>query len=159
MTKGLDTGINFGIASGVITTLGLIVGLHAGTSSLAAVVGGVLTIAVADSCSDALGIHVAKEGEADVQPREVWMATIATFFTKCSVSLTFLVPLLVFSPQTMIIASVVWGVFLLAGLSFYLARQAGDNPFYATAEHLSIAILVIVVTHWMGRLVAFYFPA
>ena len=39
-------------------TLGLMVGLHAGTHSMPAVLGGILTIAVADAMSDALGIHV-----------------------------------------------------------------------------------------------------
>jgi hypothetical protein len=52
------TGIYFGLPPGVITTLGLIVWLHAGTQSTVTVIGGVLTIAVADACSDALGIHI-----------------------------------------------------------------------------------------------------
>ena len=47
MTQSLRTGANFGVTSGVITTLGLVVGLHAGTRSDLAVIGGILTIAVA----------------------------------------------------------------------------------------------------------------
>ncbi len=159
MSKGVDTGVNFGIASGVITTLGLIVGLYAGTSSFAAVIGGVLTIAIADSCSDALGIHIAKEGEQGVGQREVWQATLTTLLTKALVSLSFLVPLLIFPHTIGVLASVVWGVVLLTILSFYLARKACENPFYAVFEHLSIAVLVIFVTHWMGKFVAHHFPA
>jgi len=54
MRAPLRSGISFGLTSGVITTLGLMVGLQSGTQSRLAVVGGVLTIAIADALSDAL---------------------------------------------------------------------------------------------------------
>ena len=44
MDSGTRTGIYFGTTSGVITTLGVIIGLNAGTESLVAVVGGILVI-------------------------------------------------------------------------------------------------------------------
>ncbi len=52
--KGARTGVFFGATSGVITTVGLIAGLYAGTESVVAVLGGILVIAVADAMSDAL---------------------------------------------------------------------------------------------------------
>ena len=61
VNKGVRTGLFFGATSGVITTLGLITGLNAGTHSITAVLGGIFVIAVADSMSDALGIHLAEE--------------------------------------------------------------------------------------------------
>ena len=48
MRTALKIGFSFGLTSGVITTLGLMVGLHAGTHSKSVVLGGLLTIAVAD---------------------------------------------------------------------------------------------------------------
>jgi len=54
-------GFSFGLTSGVITALGLMVGLNAGTHSRLAVIGGILTLAIADSFSDALGIHFSEE--------------------------------------------------------------------------------------------------
>ena len=62
---GARTGLYFGATSGVITTIGLIAGLNAGTNSVAAVLGGILVIAVADSLSDALGIHLAEEADPE----------------------------------------------------------------------------------------------
>lgn len=38
------------------------IGLMAGTHSKLAVLGGILTIAIADAMSDALGIHISQEG-------------------------------------------------------------------------------------------------
>ncbi len=58
LKHSLKIGFSFGLASGIITTLGLIVGLHSGTHSKKVVIGGILTIAIADAFSDALGIHL-----------------------------------------------------------------------------------------------------
>ena len=63
MKKSLKTGISFGLTSGTITTLGLMIGLNSGTNSRGIVIGGILTIAIADSFSDALGIHISEEAD------------------------------------------------------------------------------------------------
>ena len=92
LDHSLRVGISFGVTSGIITTLGLLVGLSAGTSSRPAVLGGIFTIAVADSLSDALGIHISEESEGIHAQREVWTATVATFVTKLLTALTFAIP-------------------------------------------------------------------
>ena len=82
MKNSLKTGVAFGLTSGIITTLGLMVGLYSGTNSKLVVMGGILTIAIADAFSDALGIHVSEESKNNVTEKEVWEATISTFFSK-----------------------------------------------------------------------------
>jgi hypothetical protein len=94
MQDSVSSGVHFGLTSGVITTLGLIVGLHSGTHSELAVLGGIVTIAVADGLSDALGIHIAKEAEQRHSTRHVWHATLATFVAKFGMAATFVVPVL-----------------------------------------------------------------
>ncbi len=150
MKEAINSGLNFGLTSGVITTLGLMVGLHAGTQSTLAVVGGVITIAIADSLSDALGIHVAKEGEKSSSEKEIWAATIMTFVAKFLMAITFLVPVLLLELNTAIIASIIWGMLVLAVLSYFVARQNGDNPLYVIGEHLTIALVVTATTHYVG---------
>ncbi len=154
MNESLQTGIHFGLTSGIITTLGLMVGLHAGTHSLLAVVGGILTIAVADACSDALGIHISEEAENVHTVAEVWIATGATFLTKLLMALTFLVPVLLFPLSTAIRVGVVWGLGVLAILSYQLARAQRTRPWKVIGEHLVIAIAVITLTHVLGDWVA-----
>ena len=61
MKISIRKGLGFGLTSGVITTLGLLVGLNAGTHSKKIVLGGILLIAIADALSDALGIHISEE--------------------------------------------------------------------------------------------------
>jgi VIT1/CCC1 family predicted Fe2+/Mn2+ transporter len=149
-SEPLRTGIHFGLTSGVITTLGLIVGLHAGTHSTLAVVGGVLTITVADACSDALGIHISEEGEHVHSPREIWQATIATLLAKFCMALTFLVPVWFCELPVAIIVSIVWGLLVITALSYQLARSQGVRPSKVIAEHLAIAVVVIILTHVLG---------
>lgn len=152
--KGTMTGLNFGLTSGVITTLGMMVGLHSGTQSTLAVVGGILTIAVADSMSDALGIHVSKEAENTLSTRELWLATIITFITKFIMACSFVVPVLLFELDVAIAVSVTWGLLVLTIISYKLARSQHEKPLHVIAEHLSIAILVIVLTHYLGDWIA-----
>ena len=147
-------GFSFGLASGIITTLGLIVGLHSSTHSAIVVLGGILVIAVADAMSDALGIHISEEAENKHTPKQIWGATIATFLSKFIFALTFIVPFILFTLTTAIIVSVVYGLALIGIFSFYMAKQQNKKPWRVCCEHLLIAIVVIIVTHYVGDFVA-----
>ena len=150
MNHPLQTGIAFGLTSGVITTLGLIVGLHSGTHSRQVVIGGILTIAVADAFSDALGIHVSEESENVHTAKEIWISTISTFVSKFLFAMTFVVPIVVFPLPIAICASVIWGMGVLALFSDRLARGQGRAPGPVVAEHVAIAAVVIAITHLLG---------
>lgn len=153
-SDGARTGLFFGATSGVITTIGLIVGLNSGTQSITAVLGGILVIAVADAMSDALGIHLAEEANPNTDHVHVWAATIVTFLTKFVFSISFAIPLLLLPLATAVIASVVWGLLVIVVLSFLLARSQGESPLSIIAEHAGIAVLVIVFSHYIGVWVA-----
>ncbi len=127
MKSSWKTGLSFGLTSGVITTLGLMVGLHSGTHSRAIVIGGILTIAIADAMSDALGIHVSEESKNSGPSVQIWEATLATFLAKFVIAMTFVIPVAVRPLDEAIVVSVIWGLLLLAVLSFFVAR-AGDRP-------------------------------
>lgn len=149
-SDGARTGLFFGATSGVITTIGLIVGLNSGTRSITAVLGGILVIAVADAMSDALGIHLAEESDPDTTHSHVWAATITTFLTKFVFSISFAVPLLLLPLATAVVASVVWGMLVIVVLSYFLARSQNERPLAIIAEHLGIAVLVVVFSHYIG---------
>ena len=150
MKHSLKTGFSFGSSSGIITTLGLMVGLHAGTQSKLAVMGGILTIAIADAFSDALGIHISEEAENKHTTKEIWESTAATFLSKFVFAITFLVPVLGLELPTAIVVSVAWGLSLLGLFSFYIAKAQNAKPWRIIAEHLIIAWVVIAITHYVG---------
>lgn len=154
ITRSLRGGLGFGLTSGVVTTLGLIVGLHSGTHSKIVIIGGILTIAVADAFSDALGIHISEESEKGHAVKEIWEATFATFFSKLVIALTFIFPVLFFNLISAILISVLWGLFLIGLFSFYTAKQHHKKPRGVILEHILIAGLVIIITHYIGDWVA-----
>ena len=150
MKHWLRTGISFGLTSAVITTLGLMVGLHSGTHSKIVVLAGILTIAIADAFSDALGIHVSEEANSTNTTRQIWGATIATFLTKFLVAMTFVVPVLLLSLTAAIVVNLIWGMSILSVLSYIIAKSRGEPPWKIVGEHLLIAIVVIAATYLVG---------
>jgi VIT1/CCC1 family predicted Fe2+/Mn2+ transporter len=150
MRHSIKTGLSFGLTSAIITTLGLMVGIYSGTHSRVAVIGAILTIAIADAFSDALGIHIAEESENKHTPKEIWEATFSTFLSKFLFAMTFVLPVLFLRLNTAIIISILWGLFLLSLFSFYLAKEQKTKPWKVIFEHLLIAIVVITATYYVG---------
>ena len=150
MKHSIRTGFSFGSTSGIITTLGLMVGLHSGTHSRVAVLGGILMIAIADAFSDALGIHISEESENRHIAKEIWESTVSCFLSKFVFALTFIIPALLFELSTAIVVSIIWGLSLLSILSFRIARVQGKILWKVVGEHLIIASVVILTTHYVG---------
>lgn len=150
MKMGIRRGLFFGAASGVITTLGLMIGLYAGTQSMVAVIGGIVIIAVSDSLSDAFGIHLAEESHPGASTLGVWLATLTTLVTKFMVALSFVVPLIILPLATGVVVALVWGVSILVVLSVYVARLQKVSSLPVVAEHLAIGLLVVVLSWYAG---------
>jgi len=134
----------------VITTLGVIVGLNAGTESFVAVIGGIFIVAIADAMSDALGIHLAQESDTNVSSKQVWTATLSTFIAKFSTTASFALPFLLFPLGVAIASAVVWGYLIICLLSIQLAKWQSLRPLNVVAEHVLIATLVVVASYWVG---------
>ena len=157
MQHSLKVGFSFGVTSGIITTLGLMVGLHSSTHSSPVVIGGILIIAIADAFSDALGIHISEEYEDKHTAKQIWASTIATFLSKFIFASTFIIPVLLFELSTAIRISVIWGLSILCLLSYRIAREQKVNHWKVITEHLAAALIVIVITHYIGDWIALRF--
>jgi len=153
----LKIGLSFGLTSGIITTLGLMVGLNAGTGSKLAVIGGILTIAIADAFSDALGIHISEESEDTHTPKEIWVASISTFFAKFIFAMTFIIPVLLLDLSRAITVSIIWGLSMLSVFSYVMAKKQGEKPLKVVMEHLAIASVVVVATYYVGTWISSVF--
>ncbi|MBW3016789.1 hypothetical protein KY316_00310 [Candidatus Woesearchaeota archaeon] len=153
MELSVKKGLSFGLTSGIITTLGLIVGLHSSTHSKLVVLGGILVIAVADALSDSLGMHISEESIKKTK-QQIWKSTFATLFTKFIIAMTFVVPVLMFQLSSAIVVSIIWGLLLLTVLSYHISLQEKAKSLNVIFEHLAIAAIVIIVTHFVGDVVA-----
>ena len=113
MKDSIKKGMSFGITSGIITTLGVMIGLNSITGLKLAVMGGILTVAIADAFSDALGIHNSEESLKRNTRKSIWIATVSTFFSKLIIAMSFLIPVLLFPLATAIKINLIWGFSLL----------------------------------------------
>ncbi len=147
--QSFKTGLSFGLTSGVITTLGLMIGLNSGTSSKQIIISGILIIAIADALSDALGIHISQESNSNKQ-QLIWESTLATFLSKFLVALTFIIPILLFNLRLAIYLNLAWGLILLTILSFYIAKNQNEKPINVILEHLTITFVVVIITYYIG---------
>lgn len=156
MKSSYRLGLSFGTVSGVISTLGLMVGLESGTKSESAVIGGIIMIAIADSFSDALSIHVSEESQQGAKEDFIWQATIATFFGKIIIALSFVIPFFFLDLTTSIIVNIIWGLMLIGIINYFVAKGRGIRPFKIIFEHLTITVFVIFVTYLAGLAVRSY---
>lgn len=158
MDRAVKTGISFGITSGIITTLGLMVGLANGTGSRLIVIGGILTIAIADSFSDALGIHVSQESDKKNSTKSIWTSTVSTFLAKLFFTSLFIIPIIFWELHFAIYINIAFGFVVLAVLSYLIANTNGEkSPFHSVIEHLFIASVVVVLTYLIGDWISLNF--
>ncbi|MBN1786386.1 MAG: hypothetical protein JW825_05320 [Candidatus Methanofastidiosa archaeon] len=150
MKDSFKTGIGFGLTSAIITTLGLMMGLYSGTGSEIAIIGGIITIAIADAFSDSLGIHISEESKEYTDSKHVWECTITTFLSKFIFALTFAVPVWFMELERAIIVNIAWGFSLITLFSYYISTIKNENPVRIIIEHVSIAFLVIIISYLVG---------
>ena len=152
--KSFKVGVSFGMVSGVLTTLGLLIGLGVSTQSKVTVIGGILTIAVADALSDAFGVHLSQEASGDSSTKHVWEATVSTFLSKFIFALTFLIPVYFLSIKYAIIVSSLWGLFLIGFLSILISKgMAKKERVEVVLEHFVLFLLVTLSSYFIGILI------
>ena len=150
MKHSWKVGLCFGLTSGIITTLGLMMGLYSGTNNRVIVIGGILTIALADSFSDALGIHVSEESENTHTTKEIWESTFSCLICKFIVASSFIVPVILIELKLAVYISIIYGLSLLSVLSYNIGKEQKTKTWTVILEHLIVAVIVIAIAYYIG---------
>jgi VIT1/CCC1 family predicted Fe2+/Mn2+ transporter len=148
--KPIKRGICYGVTSGVITVLGLLIGLFSSTDSKHVVLAGVLTVALADALSDGVGMRVSEESDNIHNKKTIWEATLSTTFAKMLLGLTFVLPILLLPLTVSVIVALVWGLTVIAILSYIIAKQNKEKAVLVVIEHVGITILVVALSYFVG---------
>jgi len=133
------------------------VGLYSSTNSKPIVIGGILTIALADALSDSIGMHTAVESQNRHTKKEIWEATYATFVCKFIFSSFFIIPALLFSLEKAVIISIIISIYFIFANSLFLARKQKISPVKVIIEHISLTLLVIVASYLIGTWISITF--
>jgi vacuolar iron transporter family protein len=139
----------FGSTAAIITNLGLMIGLYSVPNAKMAIIGSMLVIGLADNISDTLGIHVYQEAEG-IKNERVWLYSLGNYAARLGISLLFVFYVAFLSLPLAFVYCLVSGVILIGFISYSIARHNKTSPAWAIAEHLSVALLVIIVSRLLG---------
>lgn len=140
----------FGSTSAIITNLALVVGLETSINAKLNIVASILVIAVADNISDTLGIHIYQEAEG-LKGKEVWLYSITNFIARLLVSIIFILLVILLPLPIAVISSIIFGLLILAIISYIIARHNKMNPYRAIIDHIIIALLVVLTSNFLGN--------
>lgn len=149
----------FGGTAAIITNVSLIVGLGSAGTNKGPILGGLLTLALADNISDSLGIHMYKEAEGG-GARLSWQATALNFLARLLVSSSFISIVLLFSVARAIPIAIGWGLLLVVVMSYWvtIGGRPGRGLIAEIVKHLAVAVAVIAASRFVGMLIAAHFP-
>jgi len=143
---------SIGATAAIITSMGLIAGLTQGSNAETSIITGLFIIAIADNISDSFSIHIYKESEG-ASRKEINSSTFGNFTVRLILALTFVLIVLLFSPYNALIISSIWGLILLAVLSYLIAKHKETHPLREVAWHLLAALIVVAGSKILGSLI------
>ncbi len=141
--------LSFGGPAAIVTSMALIVRLGTATTAKAAIIGSLLVIGLADNLTDSLSVHIYQEAEP-LAHRQALHTTIANYIARLTVTATFVLLVLLLPMQTSAFAAIAWGLFLLSGLSYLLAKARQVSATGEIFKHAGVALGVIVMSKAIG---------
>jgi hypothetical protein len=136
----LGIGSIFGSYSGIITSLGLILGMYGGKLQKRAYVIALLSLSMGDSFSDAFGIYNATE--------QSWEQAIQAFISKFTYPLLMIIPFLLTNVKNAVFINILFGSIVLANVSYKLLGTIGGM-----ISNVTITWLVIVFIYFISGLI------
>jgi len=146
--------MTFGVISGVLTTSGVLVGMESATSSRLSVIAAILTVAIADSCSDAFGIYMSKRSERGGSQGTGCRYALGTLMGKFVLPLTFIAPLLLFTLEKGVWVALGWGAVVLTLLSLEGAVVRKESSAKVVACNLGLGIFIVLLSWFAGSALA-----
>ncbi len=160
MNSSLRQGMFFGANSGIITTVGLITGLVQTKISKNYLIISIISLAIADSISEAYGMYISKKAEdTEDDSQNPFFALIGLLIMKFFIVISFLIPF-AFSDSLKYYKNLYWIVgwsLFLISLVDYNISELRDEPLLSyLIPHTIILFLVIYLTQMFGRLIETY---
>jgi len=138
---------SFGATSAVTSSLALMVGLSQLDVSKIALIGALLIIGLADNIADALGVHIYSESKSKNYSK---LNTATNYLARLGITLI-MIFFVVFMPfMYALIASIITGMFVIALVSYFIAKEHGLDARRIVAEHLAITVLVLIASQLIG---------
>jgi VIT1/CCC1 family predicted Fe2+/Mn2+ transporter len=144
--------ITFGMTSAIITGIASVGTLISNPNGKMIVIPSLLVFAFADNIADTFGIHMYQDSEL-LKDKQVWLGTFFNYFVRLFISLLFILILIVFPTPIASLLCIAISFFLLILISYYIAKQRKTNPLLMIAEHVGLAVIVLVLSAVFGTFI------
>ena len=145
--------ISYGGTAAVVTSMALISGLSAAGATKAVIVSALLIAAFADNLTDALSFHIFQESE-QLDQKDAFIGTITNFVTRLLLCISFALLIGLIPIVHAAIVAMIWGMLLLAIMTYLVARERKVKPILEVIKHLLVASAVVLASnvtgHWIG---------
>tara|TARA_B100000795_G_scaffold241093_1_gene203629 strand:+ start:1574 stop:2050 length:477 start_codon:yes stop_codon:yes gene_type:complete len=157
MNTSLRQGMFFGANSGIITTTGLITGLVQTSITRNYLIISIMSLAIADSISEAYGIYISKKSEkVEDDSQNPIYALIGLLIMKFIVVISFLLPLL-FTRDLKCYKNLYWvigwSLFLIIIVDYNIANLRDESFIGYLIPHVIIIISVVYLTRYFARMI------
>ena len=149
---------SFGAHVGVLTSLGLLVGLEDISGARSAIIESLLITGIAGNLESALGIYVYHTSERMDDPHALANA-LGNFGAWLSISLSFII-IVLSAPRlgSAVVYAILWGLGLLAFLGWAGAKAHKTDPLIEIAKHVGMGIAGLAVSEAIGDIVPVVIP-
>jgi len=156
----------FGSTSGILTTIGMLLGVYVAVEKLSSVMASIAAVAASDSWSDAYSIYSAKLAERGTSGSEAFRFAFKTFLGKVFFPLFFMLVLWLAdlsygNLQTAVFAVLILGVMILATMSAERPLVLGKGTWGVVKEvgkNILLACVVLLCSGAAGYVVNLLFP-
>lgn len=154
MKRGL---ISFGIISGIITTLSLIVGLDSATASRMIIIAGILLIAIADSASDSLELYLSEKNQPSENKQSPWLVVLSTFAGRLLFSFIFIIPFLIFTDTKLaVMVCILLGILIIALISSAIAQKKEISGTSLILKNGFCTCIILIASYYIGQLAEYW---
>lgn len=142
-------GLTFGMMDGIITALGVLMGLSPLGDKFIVFIG-ILVTGMADSFANAAGFHVSEETEEFHGRVEIWKSTGYCFFATVLMFVAISLPILILPFKTAVWASWIIGTLSLVGVGIIVADIRKMKRLNITAEYVTMGLIVSAVCYFLS---------
>jgi predicted membrane protein (TIGR00267 family) len=163
-------GIAFGLADGLIMSLGLIIGVAEATTDprlviIAGIIGG-----FANAFGNSIGFYMSQSAERGLQlhettehgiatkvhsKKEVYLNSVLAFVCSAVVSAFLLSPFILLNMTTAVIFAFALGISVAFFLGFYIGKLSQENRWISGLKYAIIALLGAIISHLVADLLMF----
>ncbi len=171
MVKGVTSyrleGIAFGLADGLIMSLGLIIGVAEATTNprlviIAGIIGG-----FANAFGNSIGFYMSQSAERGIQiqeatehgintkvhsKKEIYLNSTFAFLCSIVVSIVLLSPFLLLNMVVAVISAFTLGILVAFFLGFYIGKLCQENRWVGGLKYAFVAFLGAVISHLVADL-------